>query len=84
MFRSLQFSSINGTHVFAFQSESAIVKERELSLELARIRDEVGKWAQSLAAFCQTHDVFYRILSQGVKRDEHKETLGNYLTEHHI
>ena len=30
-------------HVFAFQSESAIVKERELSLELARIRDEVGK-----------------------------------------
>lgn len=31
-------------HVFAFQSESAIVKERELSLELARIRDEVGKW----------------------------------------
>lgn len=31
-------------YVFAFQSESAIVKERELSLELARIRDEVGKW----------------------------------------
>lgn len=30
--------------VIAFQSESAIVKERELSLELARIRDEVGKW----------------------------------------
>lgn len=30
--------------VFTFQSESAIVKERELSLELARIRDEVGKW----------------------------------------
>lgn len=30
--------------VCAFQSESAIVKERELSLELARIRDEVGKW----------------------------------------
>lgn len=29
-----------------FQSESAIVKERELSLELARIRDEVGKWAR--------------------------------------
>lgn len=29
--------------VFAFQSESAAVKERELSLELARIRDEVGK-----------------------------------------
>lgn len=32
-------------HVFVFQSETAIVKERELSLELARIRDEVGKWA---------------------------------------
>lgn len=32
-------------YVFALQSESAIVKERELSLELARIRDEVGKWA---------------------------------------
>ncbi len=31
-------------YVFAFQSESTIVKERELSLELARIRDEVGKW----------------------------------------
>lgn len=31
--------------VFALQSESAIVKERELSLELARIRDEVGKLA---------------------------------------
>lgn len=31
-------------HAFVFQSESAIVKERELSLELARIRDEVGKW----------------------------------------
>lgn len=31
-------------YVFALQSESAIVKERELSLELARIRDEVGKW----------------------------------------
>lgn len=31
-------------YVFAFQSENAIVKERELSLELARIRDEVGKW----------------------------------------
>lgn len=30
-----------------FQSESAIVKERELSLELARIRDEVGKWASN-------------------------------------
>uniref|UniRef100_A0A8C3A0M0 Microtubule associated scaffold protein 2 n=1 Tax=Cyclopterus lumpus TaxID=8103 RepID=A0A8C3A0M0_CYCLU len=29
-------------YVFAFQSESAIVKERELSLELARIRDEVA------------------------------------------
>lgn len=32
-------------NVFAMQSESAIVKERELSLELARIRDEVGRWA---------------------------------------
>lgn len=32
--------------VCVFQSESAIVKERELSLELARIRDEVGKWAR--------------------------------------
>uniref|UniRef100_A0A3Q3M3B3 Microtubule associated scaffold protein 2 n=1 Tax=Mastacembelus armatus TaxID=205130 RepID=A0A3Q3M3B3_9TELE len=29
-------------YVFAFQSESAIVKERELSLELAKIRDEVA------------------------------------------
>uniref|UniRef100_A0A8D0D8K4 Microtubule associated scaffold protein 2 n=1 Tax=Sander lucioperca TaxID=283035 RepID=A0A8D0D8K4_SANLU len=29
-------------YVFAFQSESAVVKERELSLELARIRDEVA------------------------------------------
>ena len=29
---------------FPPQSESVIVKERELSLELARIRDEVGKW----------------------------------------
>eukprot|EP00064_Thunnus_orientalis_P000746 superscaffoldBa00000042_g747 len=29
-------------YVFAFQNESAIVKERELSLELARIRDEVA------------------------------------------
>lgn len=32
----------------SFQSESAIVKERELSLELARIRDEVGKWNTAL------------------------------------
>lgn len=32
-------------YLFLLQSESAIVKERELSLELARIRDEVGKWA---------------------------------------
>lgn len=35
---------VHDFHVFVFQSESAIVKERELSLELARIRDEVGKW----------------------------------------
>lgn len=32
-----------------FQSERAIVKERELSLELARIRDEVGKWDRHTA-----------------------------------
>lgn len=35
---------VHDLHVFVFQSESAIVKERELSRELARIRDEVGKW----------------------------------------
>lgn len=33
---------------FTFKSESAIVKEKELSLELARIRDEVGKWENSV------------------------------------
>lgn len=48
------FTSVNTVYlgcfdcycVCVFQSESAIVKERELSLELARIRDEVGKWAR--------------------------------------
>lgn len=30
--------------VCGLQNENALVKERELSLELSRIRDEVGKW----------------------------------------
>lgn len=30
--------------ILFFQSESALVKEKELSIELANIRDEVGKW----------------------------------------
>lgn len=29
--------------VLFFQNESALVKEKELSIELANIRDEVGK-----------------------------------------
>lgn len=47
-------------------------------------RDRRGTAGESLAAFCQTHNVLYSILSQGVKRDKRKETLGNYFTEHHI
>nr|XP_008285067.1 PREDICTED: microtubule-associated tumor suppressor candidate 2-like [Stegastes partitus] len=42
----LDVFSITTQH-FCHKSESAIVKERELSLELARIRDEVGKWGKA-------------------------------------
>lgn len=31
-------------YVCVLQNENALVKERELSLELSRIRDEVGEW----------------------------------------
>lgn len=64
--------------VWVFQSERAIVKERELSLELARIRDEVGKWDRHTApsgvekamshslTLCPTHRGSYSTLPQGM------------------
>lgn len=46
LFLLVSFTDVLTPIMCVFQSESAIVKERELSLELARIRDEVGKWAR--------------------------------------